>query len=84
MSAWTIAITCLYVSHYAGGYLGLIYMTVVAEFKERANPPVVALSSFYSCHLSNDSVDKASHVRSPNLESGKTYFTTCWEKLQDQ
>ena len=72
MSAWTMAITCPYVSHYAGGYLGLIYMTVVAEFKERSNPPVVALSSFYSCHFSNDSVDKASHVRSPNLAEKHT------------
>ena len=38
MSAWATVITCLHASHYPAGYLRLIYMMVVAEIKERANP----------------------------------------------
>lgn len=71
MSGRTIVITCLYVSHSAAGYFGLIYMMVVAEFKEKANPSVEALSSF-THYFPNDSLDKASHV-------GKTKFRE-WEK----
>lgn len=73
MSAWTIAITYLYVSYYSAGYLGLIYMMVVADFKERSNPNVGARSSFYSYYLSQWT--KQVTWASPDLESGKLY--TC-------
>lgn len=40
MSAWSMAMTCRCLSLYPADYLGLIYMVVVTEIKERANPNV--------------------------------------------